>query len=337
MDDAELLGVLSPVLSADLRVATAPGFAVLRRSRRNRSVVYFVGVSGEAAPRWVVKVPAIARVQHDLTSPLAAEQQFEVMARLHSHLQRVSGPVRTPRPVAYVPDLDGLVMDYVAGPTVAAVVAGSTFHRDRVAPAMEAAATVLRTLHGLEPAEEVEVDLAALEREEIGTARTHLQVEGLPLKESWFVPAVASERLVVGRKVLLHGDFVPENVLLSPGGFECLDPDLTHRDWAEQDVARFVVMLCDAPLFVTAGMTPPVRALRRLAVESFLDAYYDGEPPSPLLRPLMLSLVAARWRARHEDVALRGANLKGPRQALVRRHFRAFMDEVTAPTWPTPS
>jgi Ser/Thr protein kinase RdoA (MazF antagonist) len=134
---------------------------------------------------------------------------------------------------------------------------------------------------------------------------------------------------VTGRRVVLHGDFVPENVLLSEGAVHCLDPDLTHRNWAEEDVARFVVMLCDAPLFVTAGMTPPVRALRQLAVSTFLQGYYGDEPVSPLLRPLMLSLVAARWRARHEDVTLRGARFPGARQALVRRHFRAFLDEVT--------
>src|SRR5690348_16768196 len=102
MDDAELLGVLAPVLSADLGRPSS-GFVVLRRSRRNRSEVYFVGVSGSREPRWVVKVPATARVQHDLTSPLAAAEQFKVMERLHADLQRIDGPVRTPRPVAYVP------------------------------------------------------------------------------------------------------------------------------------------------------------------------------------------------------------------------------------------
>ncbi|MDX6324771.1 MAG: hypothetical protein QOK15_1125, partial [Nocardioidaceae bacterium] len=302
MDDTELLGLLAPVLAADAGTASSAGFAVVRQSRRNRSIVYFVGLLGSDVPRWVVKVPSTARVQHDLTSPLAAETQFAVMERLHTDLGR--GSVRTPRPVAYVPELDAVVTEFVDGSTVAAVVSEGLVRRSQVAPALEAAATTLRALHELSPVEDVEVDLAGVEREAIGAARTHLQVESLPIKESWFRPAGTSSRLVVGRRVVLHGDFVPENVLLTTDSSYCLDPDLTHRDWAEQDVARFVVMLCDAPLFVTAGVTPPVRALRRLAVTTFLTAYYGGQPASPLLRPLTLSLVAARWRARHEDVSL---------------------------------
>src|SRR3954447_2971883 len=333
--ETELTAALRPVLSGEL--AATEELVVHERRQRNRSTLFFVGVpDGGRRPRWVVKVPNIERNQADLRSPLTAEAQFHTVSRLHDYLQaRAGGRVSTPRPVATLPSLGAWVMEFAHGRTVADVAGPKALVRPRtLRPAMEAAALALRELHGMEEKRCVEVDLAALEEEAVTTARRHLSEAGLPARESWFGRTATSGMSVEGREVVLHGDWVPENVLLSPSTIYCLDPELTHRDLAEHDVVRFLMMLFDAPMFVVGGNAPLVHTLRSQAAGAFLSAYYAPGSPPPTLRPLMLAALAARWRARHEDVAGRGARLRTGRQALVRRHFRSFLDEVSSLGWP---
>lgn len=135
-------------------------------------------------------------------------------------------------------------------------------------------------------------------------------------------------------EVLLHGDFAPENVVLTPAGPCCLDPDLCERGPAEHDVVRFLVMFADAPFFVVAGRLPRVRGVRRRAVRRFLTAYYDGSTPPPSLGPLLEAALAARWQTRHTDLLARRPRGRRTRLRLVRRHFEAVLAEVSSPTWP---
>jgi hypothetical protein len=65
----------------------------------------------------------------------------------------------------------------------------------------------------------------------------------------------------------------------------------------------------------------------------FLRAFYRGRPPSDLLRPLLLLSLAARWSTRHTDLGKRSPRLRRGREALVRRHFRTLLDEVSSPQW----
>ncbi|MBA2465537.1 MAG: aminoglycoside phosphotransferase family protein [Nocardioidaceae bacterium] len=337
MDDAELLAVLRPVLASELAPdEQADKLAIVGRPNRNRSSLYFVGVEGRGrVPRWVLKIPTPERLQHDLRSPLGAAEQFHTVRHLYDHLVQ-DGIVTTPRPIAHLAVIDGWVMEFVTGSTVADVARSTGL----VCPAalvraVEAGAMALTQLHLMEPERLIELDLAEAEQRAIAGARGQLAAAGLSVKPSWFTAVARPGTRVLGRQVLLHGDWVPENVMLSSSGVVCLDPDLSSIGWAEHDVARFVLMLFDAPLFVLAGDAPYFRPLRRRATAAFLSAYYEpGAQPSALLRPLMLAAVAARWRARHEDIARREASLRRLRRETLRRHFSSLLDEVNDPGWP---
>jgi hypothetical protein len=255
---------------------------------RRRSSLYFIGLAGSRPScRWVVKQPNSGSQQVDLQSPLSAAGQFQALQRLHGHLQHSADPVATPRPVAYMPEIDAYVMEYVPGPTLTGLIRpGALLRPDSLLRGAEASAQILRAVHSLESAEADRVDLPDLNRRTATRGRQLLETAGLPPRDRWFVPSSSADSTTAW-KVRLHGDFAPENVLLSPSGFYCLEPDLCERGWAEHDVVRFLLMLFDAPLFVAGVDIPPVQNLRRRAAATFLNAYYGEGPWPDALRPLM--------------------------------------------------
>ena len=302
---------------------------------RRRSSLYFVGLAGSRpACRWVVKQPNSDIEQADLPSPLSALGQFQALQRLHGHLAQQSG-VGTPRPVAYLPELEAYVMEYVPGPTVTALItAGAVLRPEALLHGVSSSAEVLHAVHSLEPAVTDRIDLADLGGRAAARGRQLLEEVGLPTRDRWFAPsATASAYATIGRKVVLHGDFAPENVVRSPSGFFCLEPDLAERDWPEYDVVRYLLMLFDAPLFVAGADLPPVQKLRRRAGATFLDAYYGAGAWPDVLQPLMVLSLAARWSMRHTDLARREPRLRGSRERLLRRHFGRLLDEVSSPHW----
>jgi hypothetical protein len=302
---------------------------------RRRSSLYFVGLAGSRpACRWVVKQPNSESHQEDLRSPLSAAGQFEALQRLHGHLRKSDGRVATPRPVAYVPELEAYVMEYVPGPTLTGLIRpGAVLRPDSLLQGVAGSAQVLHAVHSLESAEADLVDLPDLSRRALTRGRQLLETAGLPTRDRWFVPSASADGATAW-KVLLHGDFAPENIVLSPSGLCCLEPDLCERDWAEHDVVRFLLMLFDAPLFVAGVDIPSVQNLRRRAGATFLDAYYGEGPWSEVLRPLMVLGVAARWSTRHTDLAERRPRLRRARELLLRRYFGRLLDEVSSPVWP---
>jgi hypothetical protein len=309
---------------------------VHRVPTRRRSSLYFLGIAGsESRCRWVLKQPNSESQQHDLASPLSAAGQFEALQRLHEHLRIIGGPVATPRPVAYVPELDGYVMEYVPGPTLTGLITPRAVLRPgRLLRGVTTAAQVLHAVHSLEPAEVALVDLSDLDRRARTRGRQLLEQAALPMREHWFASSGEAGASTTASKVLLHGDFAPENVVLSPYGVYCLDPDLSEKDWAEHDVVRFLLMLFDAPLFVVGVHLPPVQNLRRRAAGTFLTGYYGDRPWPDALRPLMLLSLMARWSTRHTDVVQRSPRLQGSREVLLKHYFRKLLDEVSTHRWP---
>jgi len=302
---------------------------------RRRSSLYFLGLGRDGQDcRWVVKQPNSGSRQHDLPSPLSAAGQFQALQRLHGHLRQRDDSVAAPRPVAYLPEIEAYVMEYVPGPTLTGLIGpGAVVRPGRLLQGVAGAAQVLHAVHSLEPSEDDRVDLADLSRRTATRGRQLLQAAGLPTRDRWFVADRSAPGTML-RKVLLHGDFAPENIVVSPAAFYCLEPDLSERGWAEQDVVRFLLMLFDAPLFVTGVELPPVQNLRRAAAATFLENYYGKGPWPEALRPLMVMSVAARWSTRHTDVAQRTPRLSRARELLLRRYFQGLLDEVSSPAWP---
>jgi aminoglycoside phosphotransferase (APT) family kinase protein len=335
--ESAVLASVGPALAEELLPSRPEDLVIVREAPvRRRSSLYFLGVGAASECRWVLKRPHSQTRQPDLPSPLSAAHQFASLQRLHDHLQRTGGRVATPRPVAYVAELDGYVMEYVAGPTLTALITPrAVLQPRRLLAGVAEAAAVLEAVHSLEPAPADVVDVPDLVRDVATRSRRLLASAGLPLRERWFVTA-AAPRTAIARTVLLHGDFAPENIVLSPSGPYCLEPDLGERGWPEHDVARFLLMLFDAPLFVVAGDVPPVRRLRRAAADRFLLELYRGGAPSPILRPLLVGALAARWAMRHTDVVARDPGLRPARELLLRRHFGRLLDEVSSPDWLRP-
>lgn len=302
-----VLESLRPALREEVSASDLDRIVVHPGPPRHRSKLYFVGFDGSPPEyRWVVKQPAVDRRQEDLASPMSAAAQFEALQRLHTHLLRGDGAVVAPRPVALMPEIGAYAMEYVYGPTVRDLVGVRAVLRpEKLLTPVAKAAQVLHAVHSVERAQP-----------EI--------VEGSSVS-----------RTVTGSRVLLHGDFAPENVILtSSGAYCCIDADLAERGSAEKDVARFLMMLFEARLFIMGADVPPVQRLRRSAATAFLTAYYGERPWPESLRPLTLTGLVSRSSIREEQLSERSPALTRARSVMLKRHFENLLAEVSRPEWP---
>lgn len=332
VSEDEILQRLRQALEGEVPAEDLKDLVMMRTGpSRRRSSLYFVGLAGTDTCRWVVKRPTSESLQDDLTSPLPAPQQYRALERLHAHLHNLGDDLATPRPVVLLPEIDAYVMEYVPGSTVTDLMrARAVVHPDRLLDSVVEAGRLLQAVHALEPPTPDLVDLTELREVTASRASQVLGAAGLPVRDDWFRADVGSSTST-GSEVLLHGDYAPENVVLSPDGVVCLEPDLAQRGWPEHDVVRFLLMLADAPLFVVGTDVPAVRRLRRRASANFLESYYGRTSRPESLRSLMLMSAAARWSTRHTDVTRRNPRLGRTRQRLLHRHFSRLLDEVSAP------
>lgn len=331
-----LLDRLRSALAAEIPARDLERILLRRGPARRRSTVYFAGLEGPAAAhRWVIKWPHVDNHQADLAAPLSAAAQFRSLQRLREHLHSRGYNVTVPRPVALMEDVGAYVMEYVDGPSV----------KDRVEPrslmrptlllgAVSAAAEALRAVHTVEPAKDELVDLADLRDRAYSEAAAFLASSDLGVRERWFSRASTPSGAEYTSRVVLHGDFIPENVLLMPTRCCCLDADLSRTGAAEHDVVRFLALLFEARLFVVGHRVPAVQRLRRRTAATFLHAYYADEPWPRSLRPLMLAALASRYATRQQNLMESAPRLRRLRRAMVRRHFTALLDEVSEPDWP---
>ena len=293
VEEATVLAMLSDALEAG-RIAGAQ-LRVVRAQSRRRSDLWFVGVRGEHGCRWVVKRPQTASVQDDLHPPMSSSQQLAALRRMSSHLAAEGGRITCPTPVAGLPDINAYAMEHVAGAHIAGLMTPAVVVAPgRLLAAMSTAAQVLQAVHRLPAA-----------------------------------PSdVARPGTVDLQQVVLHGDFAPENVLLSGSGAAVLEPDLTHRGSPDVDVVRFLTMLYDAPVFVLGADQGVVQRVRRRAAAEFLATFYGPDGPSPGVANLLAESLAARWETRHKDCLRRRPALTSARLALLRRHFDAVLRET---------
>lgn len=336
MVDEDLLDDVRAALTAVLSDVDPSEIVVVGggQARRRSDLVYLGLRDGAPAPRWVVKVPRPESRQHDLPPPLDASAQVDALRRLDTHLSGVASRARVPEVVALLPDRGGYVMDYADGSSLAALLGPRALLDDEaVLRGCEEAARLLRALHDLEPVSVPRPPLDEMRRASATRVQSVLQGAGLPVRSAW-VGAGVDRPAPTGTVVLLHGDFAPENILLGSRATWCLDPDLVERSWAEEDVVRFVVMLCDAPLFVVLADLPAARRLRRRAVAVFLEAYYGDLPCDPAFPPLLRAALASRWATRDGDVVARSPRLGRLRRWLLRRHFTRLLDEASSPILP---
>jgi aminoglycoside phosphotransferase (APT) family kinase protein len=333
LDERALLRSLQAALSAESQDAP-DDLVVVDRGLRRRSSLYFVAAAGDpGVRRWVIKRPTPEAERLGMSPPMSAGEQHRALQRLHDFLVSRGGSVTAPRPVAVLPDLGALAMEYAPGQSLFELVRPGALRRpDELVSGVRSAGLALREMHAIEPSSAEQPDLRAVESSVRREASAALSQVGLPVDARWFARD-ASATALPGRKVLLHGAWAPENVLLDGDQVVCLDPELTVRGWAEQDLARFLLMLLDRPVFVLTDSLGRGRALRHELISAFLTTYYGREPVSPVLRPLLEREVALRWVVRHQDVLDRRPPLRRARTALLHRYFRAVLDEISGPAW----
>ena len=333
LDEGKLLAALGRVLGADPGSTTPRELVVVRRALRRRSTIYFVGdaASGSNVISWVLKCPSLDAERPGIRPPMTPAEQYSALERLHEFLADRGGRFAAPRPVALLPAFGGLAMDFVEGRSLWELVAAPALWRPQeLCEGVRSAALALRHLHTIEPAGVEAVNLTELEGAVFRESLEALHSISANVRDTWLLPS--REVHVSGKVVLLHGDWAPENVLLTHEKVFLLDPELTDRGWPEHDLARFLLMLWDRSLFVVTDAVCR-RALRHDLTRVFLSSYYGSEPVSPLLRPLLLREVSQRWTARHQDAQRGGPTSRRARSRLLSNYFGAVLDEVSDPRW----
>jgi aminoglycoside phosphotransferase (APT) family kinase protein len=285
-------------------------------------------------PTIVVKCPSPEVERLGIRPPMTAQEQYAAVRRLHEFLAGGDTQFAAPRGLALLRERGAFAMEFVQGRLVSDLVRPSAIWRwHELRDAVRTGGLALRHLHTIEAPESMVIDLAEVEHAAFSASRAALGGVDAPVREGWFSPGVRPAGGHVGRVVLLHGDWAPENVMISRDRVFCLDPELTDRGWPEHDLARFLLMLLDRPLFVTTGALG-WSELRRDLVSTFLDAYYGEQAVSPLLRPLLVREVAQRWAVRHEEAQRGSAAARKARAIVLTRHFAGVLDEISDPRWP---
>lgn len=334
-DQQSVLVALKSALLASDDLRDADELVVVSRVERRRSTMYFVGVAGQpGATRWVVKQPRTAAQQHDLASPLSAQEQYDALVALHDVLDGHDPRFSVPRPIAHLAEAGALAMEFVDGRSIRQLVnARAVLEPQRLLDAVRSAAALLRVLHAIQPAPGALADPEWPTNDALGDGRHVLQRVGLPLRSSWFEAAPHPQRTQTS--VLLHGDFAPENVVMASGATYCLDPALAGRGPQEIDVVRFLTMLCDAPLFIHTLAAGPIGQLRRRIAAEFVEGYYGAAGRPTSLQPMLVHAVALRWAQRHDHIFERDARAPNAWTVLLRAYFSRLLTEVSSsPQWP---
>ncbi len=332
LGEAELTAALQQLLVAD--DPEEGEIVVVRRGLRRRSTIYFVGLKQGSASSvsWVVKRPTPEAERLGIRPPMTAAEQYAALGRLYSFLSDGRTPFAAPRPVALLPELDALVMEFVAGHSLWDLAVPSALYRPQpLREGVRRAALALRHLHTIEPADSEVVNAGDVEEAASQVSIEALRTVHRRVEDTWFPPGRNQE--LQAKVVLLHGDWAPENVLLDREQAFILDPELTDRGWPEHDLARFLLMLWDRPLFVASANISWPKTLRHQLTRIFLTAYYDGEHVSPLLRPLLRREVSQRWAVRHQEAQRGGSAAARARSMLLAHYFGALLRELADPRW----
>ncbi len=286
--------------AVDLPTANPGGLTIDRQRLAGRSDISVVSAPGPGPGRrrWVVKQPHTEWSQDDVANPLSAQQEFEALRRLHEHFSGLDLPFRVPRPVAFLPEVDAVVMEHVDGTTVKDLLHyGSLRRPGKLLGGLAASGAFLRHLHALEVFPDVEVDLKERADQVLAVAEEKLHPLGLDLPER--VRRTLLElppTLVSAPQVRLHGDFGPSNILLARDGSTVgLDPTLDAVGFPEEDLVRYVALTSGVIRLAPELVVPPLAAVRRRMEPQLLEAYYQDSAPPPLYEVTYLHQLCRRW------------------------------------------
>jgi aminoglycoside phosphotransferase (APT) family kinase protein len=293
-----------PLLQALARALDLPAASrtlTIERQRlaaRSNICVVSSPVPVQGRRRWVVKQPHTGWSQDDVSNPLGAADEFDALRRLHEHFTGLGLPFRVPEPVAFLPDVDALVMEYVEGVTVKDLLSYASVPRPAMLlDGLAASGAFLRHLHTLDALPHVEVDLREQAEQVLAVAEEKLRPLGLDLPEPvrrtlHDVPRIR----VTSPQVRLHGDFGPANILLAHDGSTVgLDPALSAVGVPEEDLVRYVALTSGIIRLAPELVLPPVGAVRRRMEHRLLEGYYQASAWPPLFELRYLHQLCRRW------------------------------------------
>jgi hypothetical protein len=281
--------------------------------------------------QYLVKVPIVVSGWVDTHDVLPTAAQFAALERAYAW-QAEEDRHAVVRPVALLPEHDAFAMEWAPGRTVL-----QTVHRSPVEPraalgAMRGAGDFLQRFHRHGRTDDADVPLAGPVQDILDLAAGPLADAGLRLPVS--VSATLTRlggRTVRPAHALLHGDYVPSNLLVR--GTEevvMIDPLLVDVGPVAEDLARFLTVLSSNSVFLPGAVLPPVRRLRR-ALEAEFRRAYGVEDRDALLELRLLHQHLLRWLRRRENSRLRNvAPLLAARNRLIDRHMRSLILETGA-------
>jgi aminoglycoside phosphotransferase (APT) family kinase protein len=286
--------------AVDLPTATGSGLTIDRQRLAGRSNIHVVSAPGPGPGRrrWVVKQPHTEWSQDDVSNPLSAQHEFEALRRLHQHFAGLGLPFRVPEPVAFLPEVDAVVMEYVDGVTVKDLLHYGSLSRPRMLlDGLSASGAFLRHLHAMEVFPEVEVDLKEQAEHVLEVAEAKLHPLGLDLPERVRRTMLELPRVRVSApQVRLHGDFGPANILLARDGSTVgLDPALEAIGFPEEDLVRYVALTSGIIRLAPELVLPPLAGIRRQMEHRLLEAYYQDSAWPPLYELKYLHQLCRRW------------------------------------------
>jgi aminoglycoside phosphotransferase (APT) family kinase protein len=295
-----------------------------------RSTIYFVGDDTGRECRWVIKCPDETAHQDDLATPLTAEAQYEALRVLAAHFASVAPRLRVPRPVAYLPAARALAMEYVNGTSLDVLVRPRSIgHPQAVLDGVALSGRFLRHLHAVEAPRSTVLNPRALADELLELAEARLAPAGLAVPAGLLeeLRRVPDTDIPVG-VIRLHGDFAPVNMLLDgANAVTGIDASLSEVGPAEEDLARFLMMLeTDRVFLVSAGSTR-ARMFRVRMRRTLLEAYGDDPRTSALLELRLIRQLCLRWLQRHNARTARSPVLSGVRKRVVDRLFAQLLVE----------
>ncbi|MGY1635494.1 aminoglycoside phosphotransferase family protein [Geodermatophilus sp. SYSU D00742] len=307
---------------------TGPRLTLLSEPMRTaRSTLYTVQAS-PSGTTYVIKVPAPGDDAVDTEPPLDAETQFAALRRAHAWY-RDDGAAPVSRPVALLEDVGAVVMEHVPGPTVGQAVHRAPLHPWAAARAVAAAGRFLREFHRhAQPG--ATVSLSSLAQDVVTADRALLSPVGVRL------PAAVRRTLlempdvaVPAGRVLLHGDYVPNNLIITGrDSVTMLDPLLVRLGLPEDDAARFLAIVSSDTALVPGVAWPPIRSLRRHLESEFRLAYGNTVAHPAILELRLLQQHVLRWRRRREFSTLtQYPSLMKARARVIDSHMRALLRE----------
>jgi aminoglycoside phosphotransferase (APT) family kinase protein len=221
-------------------------------------------------------------------------------------------------------------MEYVDGTPLPHAVARGVMAPAAARRGVAAAGDALRRLHRHAAVSGAEVALSALVDEIRTVADTVLRPVGvrLPAELEGPLGAVPGTRAHC-RRVLLHGDYVPSNLIVTgPGTVGMIDPVLAQVGLPEDDLARFLAILSSETVFVPGLSAGPLRRLRRDMEDTFRTAYGPAAAGTVMELRLIKQHVL-RWRRRRDHTRLaEGSSLMRARRRVIDGHMRMLLIEA---------